>query len=98
MGLGSHTRFLAKGRRSFYKMADARRMIYPYSFFGKFARTPWSWMYKNGRGFRYIVISTVVISPLWFKISAALTSDANKAQWAKIRAGYYHDHFAAPEP
>merc|ERR1711893_6575 len=79
------------------KMAD-RQMKYPYTTMGQLSRFPFKHYFQHGRGFRFVAISVVLFAPLWIKMGNILKAPANQAEWVKIRADYYHDHFAPPKP
>merc|ERR1712150_132549 len=81
------------------KVLGERTMKYPYTLPAKFKRMPWMWMFRHGRGFRWIVICQALYLPfVAWPIQKAVCSPENKAEWVKIRADYYHDPFAAPTP
>ncbi|XP_015584841.1 uncharacterized protein LOC107262803 [Cephus cinctus] len=77
-------------------MADAatpkRHMKFPYTFTAKMVQFPYKYYINNCWPYKYYLISVLLVSPLFVKITSAVNSPANKAKWYEIRKKELEPH------
>ncbi|XP_018322973.1 uncharacterized protein LOC108735490 [Agrilus planipennis] len=69
-----------------------RPMKFPYTFSAKIAQFPFKFYFQNNWVFKYYLISVVVCTPIFYKISRLANSPENKAKWAEIRRKEAAEH------
>ncbi|XP_014471112.1 PREDICTED: uncharacterized protein LOC106742556 [Dinoponera quadriceps] len=61
-----------------------RPMKYPYTIVAKVAQFPYKYYWKHSWLFKYLIYSTVLSAPIFYKIQKISYSPANVEKWDKI--------------